>query len=55
MQTHVGNITTKFQWIIPILLGVSVSTIKTEGKETGGTVRAIHILLIFTIGISLKL
>lgn len=48
-KTYKGQITTEFRWIIPILLGISKSTIIPNG-----IVYSLHILMFINIGISLR-
>ena len=54
MQNYHGGLNTKFVWIIPIVLGVSVSTITQDHKEWGphavAKVYSIHITPFFDIG-----
>jgi hypothetical protein len=48
-QTYTGDITTKFIWVIPILLGVSESSIDSK-SEYVNKVYALHITPLFEIG-----
>lgn len=49
MKIYKGTIETKFWWVIPIILGVSVSKIIPRGK-----VYTIHLALFFSFGITLR-
>lgn len=49
MRIYKGNLETKFQWIIPILLGYSVSNVDNKAL-----VYALHITPFFEIGFNLK-